>query len=169
MCKIVSYHGSHFEDAVWIDISSLLKFEHQYSSPYYPQGNGQVEAVNKILKTILQQMVDKHKSNWHHLLFFALWAYRTSTKTATGFTPFQLVHGVESVLPIECHIPSLCLSIELLPDTSPLEQFLLMLEQTSEEHHACLQMIKVAKTRLKSHYESHVHPCTFSEGDLVLI
>ena len=30
-------------------------------------------------------------------------------------------------------------------------------------------MIEAAKTWSKSHYESHVHPCTFSEGDLVLI
>ena len=43
-----------------------------------------------------------------------------------------LVHGVESVLPIECQIPSLRLVIELLPDTSPLEEQLLQLEQTIE-------------------------------------
>ena len=30
-------------------------------------------------------------------------------------------------------------------------------------------MIEVDKTRSKSHYDSHVHPCTFSEGDLVLV
>ena len=67
-------------------------------------------------------MVGNHKTNWHHMLFSALWAYRTSTKTATSFTPFRLVHGVESILPIECQIPSLHLMVELLPDTSPLEE-----------------------------------------------
>ena len=100
----------------------MLKFEHQYSSSYYPQGNGQVEAVNKIIKTMLQWMVGNHKINWHRMLFSSLWVYRTSTKTATGFTPFRLVHGVESVLPIECQIPSLRLTVELLLDTSPLEE-----------------------------------------------
>ena len=30
-------------------------------------------------------------------------------------------------------------------------------------------MIKAAKTWSNSHYDSHVHPCTFSEGDLVLV
>ena len=100
--QLVSDHGSHFEDSVWRELSTFLKFQHQFSSAYYPQGNGQVKAVNKILKTILQRTVDRHKSNWHHMLFPALWAYRTSTKTATSFTPFHLVHGVESVLPIKC-------------------------------------------------------------------
>lgn len=71
---------------------------------------------------MLQQTVDKHKSNWHHMLFPALWAYRTSVKTATGFSPFHLVHGIEAVLPIECEIPPLHVAVELLPNTSPFEQ-----------------------------------------------
>ena len=73
-------------------------------------------------------MVGNHKTNWHHMLFYALWAYRTSTKTTTGFTPFRLVNGVESVLPIECQIPSLRLAVELLSDTLPLQEQLLQLE-----------------------------------------
>ena len=80
------------------------------------------------------------------MLFSSLWAYRTSTKTTTGFTPFRLVHGVESILPIECQIPSLRLAVEILPDTSPLEEQLLQLEQTIEDHRAALQSIKATKT-----------------------
>ena len=83
------------------------------------------------------------------MLFSTLWAYRTSTKTATGFTPFLLVHGVESVLLIECQIPSLCLTVELLPDTSPLEEQLLQLEQTIEDHRATLQAIEAVKNTVK--------------------
>ena len=147
----------------------MLNFEHQYSSSYYPQGNGQVEAVNKIIKTMLQRMVRNHKTNWNHMLFSVLWAYRTSMKTTTDFTPFHLVHDVESMLPIEFQNPSLCLTVELLPDTSPLEEHLLLLEETNENLHASLQTIEVAKTQSKSHFDSHVHPCTFGERDLVLV
>ena len=71
--------------------------------------------------------------NWHIMLYPALWAYRTSVKTATGFSPYQLVHGVESILPVESKIPSLKLAMELLPDTSPLEEHLVHLEQIDEE------------------------------------
>ena len=42
------------------------------------------------------------------------------------------MHGVESVLPIECEIPSLKLAMELLPDTSALEECLVHLEQLDE-------------------------------------
>ena len=49
-------------------------------------------------------------------------------KTATGFSPYQLVHGVELIFPVECDIPLLKLDVELLPDTSPLEECLVHLE-----------------------------------------
>ena len=41
------------------------------------------------------------------MLPFALHGYRTSARTSTGATPYSLVYGMEVVLPIELHIPSL--------------------------------------------------------------
>jgi hypothetical protein len=105
--QLVSDHGKHFENEIFAELSSKLGFTHEFSSPYYPQSNGQVEVVNKVLKTMLQCTVNKHKTNWHHMLFSSLWAYRMTVKTATGFTPFHLVHGIESTLPIKCEIPTL--------------------------------------------------------------
>ena len=37
----------------------------------------------------------------------ALWAYRNSPKSATGFSPFSLVYGTEVVSPAEVMTPSL--------------------------------------------------------------
>ena len=62
------------------------------------------------------------------MLYPALWAYRTTVKNAAGFSPYHLVHGVESILPVECEIPYLKLAIELLPDTASLEEHLVHLE-----------------------------------------
>ena len=101
-----------------VKLSAKLGFLHENSNLYYPQANGQVEAINKVLKTMLHRMVGDHKSNWHQNIFCALWAYRTSVKKVTGLTPFQLVYGLEVVLPIQCQIPSLKLAIELLPNIS---------------------------------------------------
>jgi hypothetical protein len=115
---IVTDHRSHFQNQMMSELSTKLGFRHENSSPYYPQANGQVEAINKVLKTMLQRMVGVNKTNWNLQLFSTLWAYQTSIKTTTGFTPFQLVYGLEAVFPIECEIPSLKLVVELLPNTS---------------------------------------------------
>ena len=78
------------------------------------------------------------------MLYPALWAYHTNVKTATQFSPFQLIHGVEAVTPVECKIPSLKISIHVLPDTTELEERLLHLEHLYEQHRNML-------TKNKSH------------------
>jgi hypothetical protein len=74
------------------ELTEKLGLQHENSTPYYPQANGQVEAINKVLTTMLRRMVGIHKSSWHMMLFSALWVYRTSVKSSTRFTPFQLVY-----------------------------------------------------------------------------
>jgi len=66
--------------------------------------------------------VNTHKTNWNHMVFSTLWAYHTIIKSSTRFTPFQLVYGIESMLPIEFEIAMLHSAIKLLEDIKPLEQ-----------------------------------------------
>jgi hypothetical protein len=103
-------------------------------------------SINKVLKTMLQRTVDKHKTNWHHMIFPSLWAYRTTVKTTTCFTPFHLVHDIESILPIECEIPTLRTTIELFPNTPPLEKRLLALESLDEDRRHPYRTMKQPKS-----------------------
>eukprot|EP00253_Pinus_taeda_P007345 PITA_07345 len=167
--EIVTDHGSHFQNQLMSELALKLGFRQEHLSHYYPQSNGQVEAVNKTLKTILQQIINKNRSNWHIMLYSALWAYRTSVKTATGFTPFQLVYRMESIFPIKCEIPSLKLAIELLPETLSLEERLLRLEHLDEQRRDATMMNEAHKKRVKTQYDKSVCPRVFSEGNLVLV
>ena len=128
---IVTNHGSHFCNQMMARLNAKLVFCHENSTPYYPQANGQVESFNKFLKTMLCRMVGDNKSNWNLTLFSPLWAYITSVRTTNGFTPFQLVYGLEVVIPIECEISSLNLIVEILPNT-----------YTEEEHFLYLTKLK---------------------------
>jgi hypothetical protein len=51
---IVTDHDSHFQNQMMTELTLNLGLREEHSSPYYPQANGLVEAVNKSLKTILQ-------------------------------------------------------------------------------------------------------------------
>ena len=96
-----------------------------------------------------------------------MWAYQTTTKTATGFTPFQLIYGLEAVLLIECEIPSLKLTIELLPNTTEEEQHLLYLSHLDEIRRDAALANEFHQKRIKQRYDRFVHPRFFSEGDIV--
>jgi hypothetical protein len=146
-----------------------LGFLHENSSPYYPQENGQVEAIKKVFKTMIQSMVVENKTSWNIQLFSTLWDFHTLVKTATGFTPFQLVYGIEVVLPIECEITLLKLKVELLTHTSAEEECFLHLTRLDETHHDATLINEMYQKRIKNQYDKSIHPCTFVEGYLVLV
>jgi hypothetical protein len=166
---IVTDHGSHFRNFMMSELTEKLGLRHDNSMPYYPQANGQVEAINKVLITMLRRMIGIHKTSWHTMLFSALWAYRTSVKSTTGFMPFRLVYGMEAILPIECEIPSLKLAVELLPNTFAEEEHLLYLTRLDKTRRDANLVIEAQKKRVKAQYDKHVKTHIFSEGDLVLL
>jgi hypothetical protein len=166
---IVTNHGSHFQNQMMSELHAKLGFLHENSSPYYPQENGQVEDINKVLKTMIQCMVGENKTSWHIQLFSSLWDYCTSVKTVIGFTPFHLVNGIEVVLPIECEIPSLKCKVELLPHTSTEEELFLHLTRLDETHCDSSLINETYQKQIKNQYDKSVHPRAFVEGDLVLV
>jgi hypothetical protein len=103
------------------------------------------------------------------MLFSTFWAYRTSVKSATGFTPFQLVYDLEAIFSIECEIPSLKIAVKLLPNTFAEEECPLYVMQLDETHHDATLVIEAQKKCVKAQYDKHVKPRVFSEGDLVLL
>ena len=103
------------------------------------------------------------------MLYPTLWKYQTNVKTATGFSPFQLVHGVEAVTSVECEIPSLRIAIHVLPDMTELEEHLLHLEYLDEQCRDVLIANQAHKNRVKIQYDKSVKPHIFFEGELVLL
>ena len=114
------------------ELTMILGLGKDHSYSFYPQANGKVEVVNKPLKTILKCTIKASRSNWHIMLYPALWAYQNNINTATGFLSLHLVHGVEVVTQIECKIPSLKIYIHVLLETTDLEECLLHLENFDE-------------------------------------
>jgi hypothetical protein len=57
---IVTDHGSHFQNFMMSEITKNLRLQHENSTPYYPQANGQVEAINKVCITMLRRIIGIH-------------------------------------------------------------------------------------------------------------
>jgi transposase InsO family protein len=89
--------------------SLLIKYHifHRTASPYHTQGNGQVESKNKFIEAILTKIVREHCRDWYDRLHEAVWAYRTTWRNTTGFSPYELVYGKSLVFPIEFEIKTL--------------------------------------------------------------
>ena len=61
--EIVTEHGNHFQNSMMIELTTMLGFRKEHSSYFYPQANGQVEAINKTFKTILKHTINAARSN----------------------------------------------------------------------------------------------------------
>lgn len=90
--------------------------QHHFSTPYYPQSNGQAEITNKTLKHILKRIVNKHHKDWHTELQYVLWAYRTSITLSMGTTPYKIIYDTEAIIPLELEIHTLRISLQGLID-----------------------------------------------------
>ena len=111
--EIVSDQGVHFINDVIEFLLQEFIVVHRTFAPYHPQANDQVESTNKTLCTALTKVVEGNQTDWEQKLHSVLWAYRCAYKTALGTTPFNLVYGLDAILPIEFLIPTLRVATQL--------------------------------------------------------
>lgn len=78
----------------------------RFSSAYHPQINGMTEVTNRTILQGLKKILDQAKGRWLEEWPHILWAYRTTSRTATGEIPFSLVYRVEVVIPVEVQVSS---------------------------------------------------------------
>ena len=105
--EIVSDNGTQFDSKEFREFCNELDIKKNFSLVDHPQTNFQVEAVNKIIKHNLKTKLEEHKWVWADELSKVLWAYRTSSRTSTGETPFSLAYKVKAMILVEVGILSL--------------------------------------------------------------
>ena len=97
--SIISDNGPQLDSRVYLNFCHELKIKNLYSTPRYPQSNGQVEASNKTLFTTLKKRLDATKDKWVDELPRVFWAYRTTASKPTSISPFALKYGMEAIIP----------------------------------------------------------------------
>ena len=104
---LISDNGLQFDSKAFRKYCCDLGIKNRYSTPTYPQGNGQVEAVNKVIVNILKKRLDDAKGRWVEELPHVLWTYRTTPRRSIGETPFSMTYGAKAVIPLETGFPTL--------------------------------------------------------------
>ena len=100
-----------------------------YSTPQYPQDNGQAKAYNKTFLTTLKKRLHLAKGKWVEELLGVLWAYRTTSRKPTGVSLFTLTYGMKAINLTEIGMPTL--RTEILEKTNT-EAFAKDLDMTDE-------------------------------------
>ena len=103
--KIVTNNAQAFNSMAMISFCQKYNIILGQTRAYYPQGNGLSESVNKSMITVIKKVLTENKKAWHIHLKYSLWANRISTKRSIGISPFQMVYGIDVILPINLALP----------------------------------------------------------------
>ncbi|CAF4284108.1 unnamed protein product [Adineta steineri] len=92
-----------------------------------------------------------HRKYWSNKILEALWAYRTTWKNTTGFSPCEMVYGKQILLPIEFQISTYTLAVELGMDLNEGQrQRMMQLNELDEIRQDALQQTTmVQQQRIK--------------------
>ncbi|XP_071923219.1 uncharacterized protein [Coffea arabica] len=134
---LISDNGRQFTEKPFRSWCAEFGISQHFTSVGHPQANGQV-----------------------------LWAYRSTSRTATHETPFSLTYGAEAVVPAEVGLPSPRIqNFVASANEEEMRCNLDMLEAKREE--AAIRMAKY-KSQLARYHNVKVRNTQYQPGDLVL-
>jgi hypothetical protein len=129
-----------------------------------------VESTNKVLEGILTKTVQLHQTDWVEKLPEALWAYRTTWKNTTSFTPYELVYGKHVLLPIEFQIKTFKIATELgLNLSEAQQQRISQLNELDEIHQDALQQTTLVQQQWEKWHDRFIKKKQFKVGDWALL
>ncbi|KAL0377453.1 UNVERIFIED_CONTAM: hypothetical protein Sradi_3050800 [Sesamum radiatum] len=96
---LISDNGTQFSGNKLKEWCKGLSIKQFFTSVSNPQANGQTEVTNRTILQHLKTRLGTAKGAWVDELPSVLWAYRTTPRTATGESPFNLSYGTEAVAP----------------------------------------------------------------------
>lgn len=99
--RIITDQGTQFTSSEWKEFINNLQIDHSLTTSYHPQTNGIDERLNGTLVRILRTYEDEFHENWDEHLKWALYIYNTTVHESTGYSPYQVLHGLDPRSPLK--------------------------------------------------------------------
>ena len=155
--------GSNFNSELMHDIRRIFMIEKTKTTPYHPQGNGQVERFNRVIADRLSKYCAEKPQEWDVYLPYITYVYNTTVHRTIGATPYSMIFGREAQYPIDLFVPK--------PPGDPRlklgEHAEELNERLYEIHREAQLTMGTEQRRQREYFNRRVHGELFKEGDLI--
>jgi hypothetical protein len=152
--------------------ATLQKYhiQQRMTTTYHPQANGQVESTNKVIEAILTKTMKESRKDWSYRLLEALWAYRTTWRNTTGFSPYALVYGKSVVFPVEFEIKTLRTALAVNLDLTDAQTARLQqLNELEEKRLDAIQQTTIIQQQRSKWHDENIKNKQFQKGNWALL
>ena len=168
--RIMHDKGGEFNSGLFEELHRLSGIEASNTTPYHPMSNGQCERMNRSLVSMLKSLSPAEKRDWKSVLPKLSFAYNSTQHASTGFTPFFMMFGRESRLPIDELFEEVQVESEGKLKCKTHQQFVDEWRQSMQEaFRLAKEKSEKAQAYNKEKYDGKVREIGISEGDHVLV
>ena len=136
------------------------------TSPYHAQTNGQVERMNQTIIRMIGKLEQDKKARWSEHLPEMLAAYNGTRSAVTGYSPYFLLFGRKSRMPVDCLFPTLRDS----PHQAKMEVSVVAMQKRLKEAFAVARHLTSQEAaRQRRYYDRKAGAVALQPGDVVMV
>ena len=104
---LISDQGKAFTGHIITHLCDLYGVQKLRTLPYHAQTNGQVECMNQMTIRMIGKLEEDKKACWSEHLPELLLAYNATRSAVIGYSPYYLLFGRRSRIPVDYLFPTL--------------------------------------------------------------
>ena len=163
---LISDQGKAFTGHIITHLCDLYGVQKLRTSPYHAQTNGQVEHMNQTIIRMIGKLEEDKKACWSEHLLGLLLAYNATCSTVTGYSPYYLLFGRRSRIPVDYPFPTLCDS----PHQTKMEVSVAAMQKRLKEAFAVARHLTSEETTKQCCYYDHkAGAVALQPGDVVMV
>ncbi|KAG5871242.1 hypothetical protein JTB14_007122 [Gonioctena quinquepunctata] len=93
--RLLTDRGANSTSTLFKEVCKVLGIGKLQTASYALTTNGQIERMHRVLKDMLSHYISQNQRDWDNWIPFVLMAYRGSTHSSTGYSPYFLPHGYD--------------------------------------------------------------------------
>ena len=163
---LVSDQGKAFTGHLISNLCELYGVQKLRTSPYHAQTNGQVERMNQTIIRMIGKLEQDKKAFWSEHLPEMLAAYNGTHSAVTGYSPYFLLFGRKSRIPVDCLFPTLHDS----PHQAKMEVSIVAMQKRLKEAFTVARHLATQEADRQRHYYDHkAGAVALQPGDVVMV